>query len=211
VNALFYIAADVAVAATILVITSRNTVHALLNLVVSLLAVALMFAALGAAFVAALEVIIYAGAIIVLFLFAVMLLDLRADAPGRIAPPRVWIGPGLLALVLLAELVYQLVRTHQGVISSGSVGPAAVGSSLYTTYAAGVELASMLLLAGLIGARHLGRRSRSAEGELAERLAEADRNAEREVEIEHQAALRTAEGRRATPAAPPAGHAEEST
>jgi NADH-quinone oxidoreductase subunit J len=183
VNALFYIAADVAIAATILVISSRNTVHALLNLVVSLLAVAIMFAALGAAFVAALEVIVYAGAIIVLFLFAVMLLDLRSDPGSRIAPPRVWIGPGVLALVLLAELVYQLVRTHEGVISGGAVGPAAVGVSLYSTYAAGVELASMLLLAGLIGARHLGRRSKSAEGELAERLAEAARNVAREGEI----------------------------
>lgn len=191
-NALFYIAADVAVAATILVITSRNTVHALLNLVVSLLAVAVMFAALGAPFVAALEVIVYAGAIIVLFLFAVMLLDLRAAPDTRIAPVRVWIGPGVLSLVLLVELVFQLVRTHHGVIAAGSVGPRAVGISLYSTYAVGVELASMLLLAGLIGARHLGRRSRTASGELAERLAEAERNALREAEIERQAAQRAA-------------------
>ena len=102
---LFYIAAVVAVIATILVITRHNLVHALLYLVVSLFAVAVVFYTLGAPFVAALEVIVYAGAIMMLFLFAVMLLNLRADEAARV-PARYWAGPGILAAVLLVELIY---------------------------------------------------------------------------------------------------------
>ena len=81
---LFYIAAVVAIVATIMVITRSQLVHALLYLVVSLFAVAVVFFTLGAPFVAALEVIVYAGAIMMLFVFAVMLLDVRAQKPPRI-------------------------------------------------------------------------------------------------------------------------------
>jgi NADH-quinone oxidoreductase subunit J len=154
---LFYIAAVVAVIATILVITRHNLVHALLYLVVSLFAVAVVFYTLGAPFVAALEVIVYAGAIMMLFLFAVMLLNLRADDAARV-PARYWAGPGILAAVLLAELIYG-VGAADHTLKSGVVGPQAVSQSLFGPYVLGVELASMLLLAALIGARHIsGRR-----------------------------------------------------
>ncbi len=83
----FYLAGVVAVIATLLVVTRRNTIHALLYLVVSLFAVAVVFYTLGAPFVAALEVIVYAGAIIVLFLFTVMLLNIGHEAEGRRASP----------------------------------------------------------------------------------------------------------------------------
>ncbi len=79
-NLLFYISAVIAVFSTFLVITRKSAVHALLYLIVSLLAVALIFFSLGAPFVAALEVIIYAGAIMVLFVFVIMMLNLSADA-----------------------------------------------------------------------------------------------------------------------------------
>ena len=104
---LFYIAGAVAVIATLMVITRLNAVHALLYLIVSLLAVAVVFFTLGAPFVAALEVIIYAGAIMVLFVFVVMMLNLGRSAPSRRRSswltPGIWIGPALLALVLLAR------------------------------------------------------------------------------------------------------------
>ena len=77
----FYIAAIVAIVSTVLTITRLNAVHALLYLIVSLLAVAVVFYALGAPFVAALEVIIYAGAIMVLFVFVVMMLNLGSARP----------------------------------------------------------------------------------------------------------------------------------
>jgi NADH-quinone oxidoreductase subunit J len=153
VTVLFYIAAAVAVVATLLVVTRTNLVHALLNLVVSLFAVAVIFFTLGAPFVAALEVIVYAGAIMMLFIFAVMLLNVRADEGIRV-PGRVWIGPAVLVAILLAEIVYG-VRLADPALAGGEVGPAAVSTSLFGPYVLGVELASMLLLAALVGARHV--------------------------------------------------------
>lgn len=158
---LFYIAAAVAIAATVLALTRANAVHALLYLVVSLLAVALMFFLLGAPLVAAFEVIIYAGAIVVLFLFTVMLLGITRDELIRerswIAPP-VWVLPGLLVLVLGGVLLYAVIRETPPGASLFAVGdPGAVGRALFGPYLLGVELASLLLLAGLVGAFHIGR------------------------------------------------------
>ncbi len=150
---LFYIAAAVAVLATLLVITRTNLVHALLYLVISLFAVAVVFFTLGAPFVAALEVIVYAGAIMMLFVFAVMLLDVRAQAAPPV-PARAWIGPALLGAVLLGEVVYG-IRLTDHALHGVSVGPQQVSTALFGPYVLGVELASMLLLAALIGARHI--------------------------------------------------------
>jgi NADH-quinone oxidoreductase subunit J len=156
----FYAAAVVAVAATVLAIVQKNVVHALLYLIVSLLAVSLMFFTLGAAFVAALEVIIYAGAIMVLFVFVMMLLNLgqqAVDQERRWLPRRTWIGPLVLTLVLFVELIAAL--GSPGPKAAGLMSdPRQVGIVLFGPYVLGVELASMLLLSGLIGAYHLGRR-----------------------------------------------------
>ncbi|HVA64326.1 MAG TPA: NADH-quinone oxidoreductase subunit J [Terriglobales bacterium] len=156
---LFAIAALIAIVATALAITRLDAVHALLYLVVSLLAVALALFALGAPYLAALEVIIYAGAILVLFVFVTMMLNLgkagrrqeRAWQPGRS-----WIGPGVLAALLLIELAGILLRAPPR-LPVHTIGPEAVGQSLLGPYVVGVELASMLLLAGLVAAYHLGR------------------------------------------------------
>ena len=159
----FYIAGAVALISTLLVVTRRNTIHARLYLVVSLFAVAVVFYTLGAPFVAALEVIVYAGAIIVLFLFTVMLLNIgradEADERDRLRAT-VWIGPGLLAAVLLVELAWAISTGATAQVGARPVGPRDVGIALYGPYAIGVELASALLLAALIGARHLGQRQR---------------------------------------------------
>ena len=157
-EALFYISAVVAVAATTLALSRRDAVHGLLYLIVSLLAVALVFFALGAPFAAALEVIIYAGAIVVLFLFAVMLLDLgRAEEEQRIALPSAWIGPAALAAVLLGELIFIVLGSQNGLSHlARRVPPDAVGRALFGPYLIAVELASMLLLAALVAAWRLG-------------------------------------------------------
>jgi NADH:ubiquinone oxidoreductase subunit 6 (subunit J) len=105
-------AAVVAVLSTLMVVTRSNLVHALLYLVISLFAVAVIFYTLGAPFVAALEVIVYAGAIMMLFLFAVMLLNVGADSPLRV-PGWAWVAPGILVGVLLAEVIYGLTRQTQ--------------------------------------------------------------------------------------------------
>jgi NADH-quinone oxidoreductase subunit J len=156
----FYAAAVIAVIATALAITQKNVVHGLLYLIVSLLAVALIFFVVGAPFVAALEVIIYAGAIMVLFVFVMMLLNLGAqtvEQERRWLTPRIWVGPLVLTIVLLAELIDALAL--RGPAMTGPlVDPLQIGTELFSRYAIAVELASMLLLAGLIGAYHLGRR-----------------------------------------------------
>ena len=160
---LFYIAAFVAVIATVFVITRTNAVHALLYLIVSLLAVALIFFALGAPFVAALEVIIYAGAIMVLFIFVIMMLNLgseMAKQESSLLAPGVWIGPSVLCGVLACELVYLLIGEHSRIPDPGTVSTKQVGIALFGPYALGVELASMLLLAGIVGAYHLGRQEK---------------------------------------------------
>ena len=153
-NTVFALSALVAVAATVLVITRRNAVHALLYLVVSLLAVAVIMFLLGAAFVAALEVIIYAGAIMVLFVFVIMLIGHESIATN----PRAWIGPSVLSAILLAELAWVLARGQLGGTAAAEVGPKQVGIALFGPYLLGAEMAAFLLLAGLVGAFHLGRR-----------------------------------------------------
>jgi NADH-quinone oxidoreductase subunit J len=158
-NTLFYIAATIAVISTLMVIIELNPVHALLYLIVSLLSVALIFFMLGAPFAAALEVIVYAGAIMVLFVFVVMMLNLGPQTKGeerRWLPARMWPGPFLLSAVLLVELVYVLARGGHPV-GMREVGPKEVGLALFGPYLLGAEIASLLLLSGLIGAYHLGR------------------------------------------------------
>jgi NADH-quinone oxidoreductase subunit J len=160
-NAVFYLSSVVAVLATAMAISRLNAVHALLYLIVSLLSVAVVFFTLGAAFVAALEVIVYAGAIMVLFVFVIMMLNLGPHATAQERQwlnPRMWIGPGLLGVVLLGEVVYVLCKAGGARTGAGAVGPKQVSLALFGPYALAVELASWLLLAGLVGAYHLGRR-----------------------------------------------------
>ncbi len=158
---LFYLAALVAVVSTALVVTRLDAVHALLYLVVSLLAVALLFFLLGAPFAAALEVIIYAGAIMVLFVFVVMMLNLgrlTRERERSWLTPRIWVGPSILCLILLGEIAY-ILMLHEGPLPGNEViEPKDVGIALFGPYLLAVELGSLLLLAGLVAAFHLGRR-----------------------------------------------------
>jgi NADH-quinone oxidoreductase subunit J len=168
---LFYLAAGVALISTYMVITRLNIVHALLYMVVSLLAVAVIFFLLGAPFIAALEVIVYAGAIIVLFIFVVMMLNL---GPQSVAQERQWFnwrtwrGLVVLAGVLLLELVLAFRFGYLPLPAQNlqELSPHEVAVSLFGPYLLGVELASMLLLAGLVGAYHLGRLEETQERKI---------------------------------------------
>lgn len=165
---LFYLSSAIVLVAAALGISRRSPFHALLYVVVSLLAVAVTFFSLGAPFAAALEIIVYAGAIIVLFVFVVMMLNLGSTAEGREAgllSPSLWVGPGVLALVLLVELAVILVGGGAAGVETGiAVGPKEVSAALFGPYALGVELASFLLLAGLVGAAYLGAGTRTTGG-----------------------------------------------
>ncbi|MBD3225761.1 MAG: NADH-quinone oxidoreductase subunit J [Caldithrix sp.] len=171
---LFYIASIVAVVSTIMVITRLNAVHALLYLVVSLLAVALIFFIIGAPFIAVLEVIIYAGAIMVLFLFVVMMLNLgkiAVEQERRWLSPGIWIGPAILSLILLLELIFMFAHSSQA-IQATMISPKEVGVTLFGPYLLGVELAAMLLLASIVGAYHLSKRKKKAKHRFMEETAE---------------------------------------
>jgi NADH-quinone oxidoreductase subunit J len=164
----FYFSAAVAIAAALLAVTRANVVHALLYFICSLLATGVMFFALGAPFVAALVVIINAGAIMVLFVFVVMMLNSDPQSLDRERAwlkPRVWIGPALISVLLIIELVYSLEQYRTIAPAGGAVEPREVGMALFGPYLLAVELASMLLLAALLGAYHLGRAVLRFEGE----------------------------------------------
>ena len=157
---LFLIPALVAVVSTALVVTRKNASRALIYLVVSLLAVAVIFFVLGAPFAAALEVVVYAGAIVVLFLFVVMMLNLGRTSvlrETRWLQPSMWIFPGILTFVLLLVMV-NVFAGSSAMTSGDMVGPREVGAALFGPYLLAVELAGFLLLAALVGAYHLGRR-----------------------------------------------------
>lgn len=158
----FYISAGVAVLATAMIITRRHAVHALLYLVVSLLAVAVVFFTLGAHLAAALEVIIYAGAIMVLFIFAVMMLNLGPSAiehPRLLTSVRAWAGPAVLGAVLLGTLLWAIMAegSWDGPDQLPAPTPQQVGLRLIGSYMLIVELASLLLLSALVGVLHLSR------------------------------------------------------
>jgi NADH-quinone oxidoreductase subunit J len=154
----FYVAAAIAIVSTVLMITRLNAVHALLYLVVSLLAVATVFFILGAPLVAALEVIVYAGAIMVLFIFVMMMLNIgdRATRMERAwLSPGAWVGPAILAVLLVIEFGYTLRSAGRSELVH-ETAPKEVALVLFGPYLLGVELVSMLLLAGIVGAYHLG-------------------------------------------------------
>lgn len=158
IDSLFYLAAAVAVIASLKVVTGSNTVHALLYLVVSLLAVAVCFYLMGAPFAAGLEVIVYAGAILVLFVFAVLMFGLgkdeTANAPQSKSVANMF-GAMLLAFALLVELVVIINNGQmQQTLQANVVSSKAVGIMLYGPYLLAVEIASFLLLAGLLAGYH---------------------------------------------------------
>ena len=161
--ATFYIASAIAIIATVMVITRHNLIHALLYLVVSFLAIAVVFYLLGASFIAALEIIIYAGAIVVLIIFVIMMLNLKAEA---VEQERQWmkggilVGPAILSLVLLVELFYIISQVGVTGQEHHVVDAKAVGISLYGPYVIGVELSGILLMSGIVGAYHLGRQKK---------------------------------------------------
>src|SRR5262245_46853023 len=115
-----------------MVITRYHPIHALLYLVVSFLAVAVVFLSLGAPFIAALEVIVYAGAIMVLFIFVVMMLNLGKDTAMQEKnwlQPRVWVGPSVLVLVLLVEMIALLLKGNEISMPKAVVDPRRVAVS----------------------------------------------------------------------------------
>jgi NADH-quinone oxidoreductase subunit J len=165
--AFFTVVALVAVAAAAgVVLAARNAVHSALFLVVTLFCVAVLFLTLAAEFLAAVQILVYAGAIMVLFLFVITLLNpLQPETPDRLGHQGAFAGA--LALVLLVEIALVIRSGALAAIPGGAPPPLAAGSnveqlglSLYSTYLLPFEVTSVLLLVAIVGAVTLARGQR---------------------------------------------------
>jgi NADH-quinone oxidoreductase subunit J len=164
---IFYVLGLIIVAATALAITRRNLMHAIVYLVISFLGTALLLYLLGAPFLAVMEVIVYAGAIMVLFLFIVMMLEIK-PAEGRTpaAYLRQWL-PGVVLGGISAAMTIFLILLALGNIldlKMALASPLAFGRFLFQRYWLAVEIASYLLFVALVGALYLGRRDQAPRG-----------------------------------------------
>ena len=155
---LFYILAAVAIVATIFAITEKHPVHAIIYLVTSFFALAVVFYLLGAPLVAVFEVIIYAGAIMVLFLFVIMMLDLGHPEKAKRPGSRDWWPAILLGAITLGGALSLFAGHTHSPVAGASFGIRDFATTLFQRYGIAVEVISMQLLFALVGALYLGRR-----------------------------------------------------
>ena len=158
---IYYMVACLIIVATGLAITRRNPVHAVVYLVISFFGSAMLFYLLGAPFIAALEVIIYAGAVMVLFLFIIMMLGVESIM-GTERSLREWmlaLGLGLVFLTLVVLIVAKDPGSHV-TLQLAQAKPKAFGRFLFERYWLAVEMVSLLLLIALVAAIQLGRGKR---------------------------------------------------
>ncbi|MEN8688519.1 MAG: NADH-quinone oxidoreductase subunit J [Desulfobacterales bacterium] len=166
---LFYLLAVVIVAATVLAITRRNMVHAVIYLVVSFFGSALLFYLFGAPLLAALEVIIYAGAIMVLFLFIIMMLR-DVNLLEKLFPLSQWAPAAVMAVIYLVVGTV-LILTDPGARAplTGAVAtPRDFGRFVFENHWLAIEIVSLLLLIALVGALYLGKLSRKSDAPQSE-------------------------------------------
>ncbi len=162
----FYVLSALILGFAVLVVSTRSTVHAVLFLVMNFLAVAALYVLLTAQFLAMIQILVYAGGIVVLYLFVVMLVNLKRPAEDHSAPQRRnWIGFALPAVVLVelaAVIGYSMVPGGMSVDAQHSDlavnNVERVGMLLYTDYLIPFEVASMLLLVAMVGAIILAKR-----------------------------------------------------
>jgi NADH-quinone oxidoreductase subunit J len=161
----FYTLAALILGFGALVVTARNTVHSILFLVADFLCIAALYVLQGAQFLAVIQVVVYAGGIVVLYLFVVMLVNLKRPPEAHQDRRRRGRLGVVCALVVLAELVliavYKYVSPTAGqsaVQAMGTDNVALLGTALYQDYLVPFELASILLLVAMVGAIVLARR-----------------------------------------------------
>jgi NADH-quinone oxidoreductase subunit J len=168
---LFYTIAVLITASTAMAVTRRNMVHAVLYLVLSFFGTAMLFYLLGAPFLAALEIIIYAGAIMVLFLFLIMMIRENKLAEGDFSLAQL-----LPALLISAGFVVGSMLLIAGnavgrpALKAAQASPMTFGIYLFQTHWLAVEIASLLLLVALVGAYVLGRKVRGPSMQEKEEL-----------------------------------------
>jgi NADH-quinone oxidoreductase subunit J len=167
---LFYIFGAIAVISAIMVITRHNVVHSAAFLGATLFAVAGLFLTLHAEFLAGVQVIVYVGGILVLFVFVIMLIAVERSVHER-QYNRQWTIALVTSGILIAEIAYGLYRGKDSLVLPTVVRPAAtaagnseqVGMALYTSYLLPFEIASILLLVAIVGAVVLSKKRTQAE------------------------------------------------
>ena len=162
-SAIFYYMAAASVASALLAVTRKNPVHSMLWVLALFLHVAGIFLLLGAEFLAAVQVIVYAGAILIFYLFVVMLLDLPDEEArprfGKHWPFAAAVGLGFAALAWLARAGAGLAPAARAPAEGSPQGSlSAIGMALFGPFTLPFEMASLLLLAAIIGAVVLARR-----------------------------------------------------
>jgi NADH-quinone oxidoreductase subunit J len=158
----FYFACVIA-AASVLVVALRNPIYSALALLIMFFHVAGLYVTLHAEFLAAVQIIVYAGAILVLYLFVVMLLNLRQDDRYH----RQWPMAGVVGVTLIIEAIIltvmkgwtaPVVATGAEMTVKGTTNAGAIGDVLYSTYLFPFEVASLILLVAMIGAIMLAKK-----------------------------------------------------
>ena len=157
---LFLVLAVLTVASALVIILHRNPIYSALGLVSTLFLLALLFLGLDAQMVAVLQIIVYAGAIVVLFLFVIMLLNLQVEERETVPSPLIGAavvgGFGLGGLVLYGIVLTPLAAPAP--VQPGYGGTLPLAERLYTTYLLPFELTSLLLLVAIVGAVVVGKR-----------------------------------------------------
>lgn len=155
---LFYMLSAITIASTVLAVMQKNMVHVVLYLVVSFLSSGLLFFLLGAPLLAAFEVMIYAGAIMVLFLFIVMMLkvDTGSRKTGQKKYYMAAVGTPALYFIICAVLTHISNPESNALMQAAMASPAAFGQFLFQRHWLAIEIVSILLLIALIGVLQLG-------------------------------------------------------
>jgi NADH-quinone oxidoreductase subunit J len=162
---IFYLLSIILLASTAVAITRRDAIHAAVYLIISFIATGMIFYLLGAPFLALLEIIVYAGAIMVLFLFIVMMLRLTPSRRTWKAALSQW-APAIIlggASLILAGVMIATDPTTAPALKTLTAGPKELGQFLFQKYWFPVEIASFLLLIALVGALFLGREEKKTE------------------------------------------------
>lgn len=159
---LFFAFAGIAVICAVSMVLQRHPIASALSLVGVMGALAALYLLLGGEFIAAAQLVVYSGAIMVLFVFVIMLLNAGAEPQPVLKPKAVWLGiPGMLVFLGLMALVVERLTPESAGVSFGAFqggGPREIGQSLFTVYLLPFEVTSVLILIAILGAIVLARK-----------------------------------------------------
>ena len=159
---LFWFLSVLAIFSALMVITSKNPVYSVLWLIVTFFSISGHYILLNAQFLAIVNIIVYAGAIMVLFLFVIMLMNLNKETEpqkNRWLKMAGAVAGGCLLLVLVAALKDTDIKQQQALVNGGSIGLIkSLGKELFTTYVVPFEISSILFLSAMVGAVVIGKK-----------------------------------------------------